>query len=341
MLMKVGFETIVNYIPERVRKASEMSYLNSIYDKLPPQMRATTTALIPEEVRIYDGQPGDRVEHMAIAVAKKALEEAKLSPNDIDFVIGAGISTHTIGLPFDVPMVNISTTCNSFVASVYLAWNLVASGKYQRILIVASCALAGGDNGGTTDLTDPTSPHFGDDAAACIVSTKNLKCEFLSYYCETYGEAYHNAYGTIRPPANPELAEIAGMKNEPGAYFNEGDYTAIQFCTGTLGNNVLVRTVTETLKKADLELKDVSYIITHHVGRNIEGPWIQSLVDAGLPASTYKNRRNEAGNTGHTDIPADIARYWKSGELKKDMIIAMWVPGSGIYLSCLALRWLV
>lgn len=94
------------------------------------------------------------------------------------------------------------------------------------------------------------------------------------------------------------------------------------------------------MEKANLKLKDLDMVICHHLG-DCETPWIESLVNAGLSAETFKNLRMKTGNTGHTDLPTDLVQFWEDGLIKKGSIIALWVPGSGISLGCLVLRWLV
>ena len=333
--MSVGIEMISRCEPTRIRDISEMSYLKSAIEKLPPKKRAELEKDIPTEVRIYEGKPGNRAEHMAIDVVKKVLKDASLTPSDIDFIIGAGISIHELGFNNDTPMLCISECCASYIDAVYDAWNLIKAGKCRRVLIVSSCSLGGGE-GTTQDLTDPCSIQFGDDCAATIVSTCNLKCEFLSYHTETYGECYHHGYTTVRFPSNPELATQAGISTDPGTYFQVGDNTWFKYSRGAF----LTDTLSKALAKANLSLHDLDHVICHHVGCTMESSWKDALTKQGLDAKTYKNRREWTGNTGHTDIPADIATFWRNGELKKDMLLAMWCPGAGMQLSTLIFRWL-
>lgn len=336
--MKVGFETIVRHIPEEVLTKEHFNYLQPALAKLPPFLQEQFS-IVPEEVRKYKGHEGDRAELMAIAVAKEAMERSGLKATDIDFILGAAGSLHKeLGFDLDTPMMNIADCCASFLDACQIAWNLVSSGTAKRVLIVASAALAGGKNGGTTDLTDPIAPIFGDGAAAAIVSSQNLKCEFLSYYCETDGRAYRSARGDIRPLENPELAEIAGMPEGLGPYFSMNDISYIHIASKKdyLGDS-LEKTFAKTEEK--LKISDLDMVITHHLG-DCEASWIQDLVDRGLPAETFRNLRLKTGNTGHTDLPMDLLEFVEEGLIKKGSIVALWVPGSGISLASLLLRWL-
>ena len=334
--MKVGFETLVRYLPEEVIPKARFDYLQPALAKLPLPLQEQFS-IVPDEVRKYRGEDGDRAELMAIAIAREALRTSGLEPSDIDYVIGAAVSLHkALGLDLDTPMLNVANCCASFVDACQIAWNLVDSGECRRVLIVASAALAGGPNGGTTDLTDAIAPIFGDGAAAAIVSSQNLKCEFLSYYGETDGTCYRSARGEVRPLANPELAEAAGVPAGPGPYFCMDDISYIEVASK---KGYLRDSLGKALEKAGLPLSALDVVICHHLG-DCEASWTQDLVDAGLPAETFQNLRLQTGNTGHTDLPTDLAQFVDDGLVKPGSVVALWVPGAGISLGCLVLRWL-
>ena len=126
--MKVGFETIVRYVPDEVVDKESFAYLKPALAKLPPSLQEQFS-VVPDEVRRYRGAEGDSAELMAVAIAKEALDCSGLQPSDIDYVIGAAVSLHKeLGLTLDTPMLNIANCCASFVDSCQIAWNLVESG---------------------------------------------------------------------------------------------------------------------------------------------------------------------------------------------------------------------
>lgn len=334
--MKVGFETIARHLPQEVIPKEHFDYLAPVLAKLPEQLREQFS-IVPDEVRKYRGKHGDRAELMAIEIAQEALDRSGLKPSDIDYVIGAAVSLHReLGLDLDTPMLNIGNCCASFVDACQIAWNLVESGACRRVLIVASAALAGGPNGGTTDLTMAIAPIFGDGAAAAIVSSQNLKCEFLSYYGETDGTCYRSARGEVRPLDNPELADVAGVPSGVGPYFCMDDISYIEVASKP---GYLRSSLEKALAKAGLPLRALDTVICHHLG-DCEAAWKQDLVDAGLGQQAFQNLRLKTGNTGHTDLPTDLVQFVEDGVVEPGSVVALWVPGSGISLGCLVLRWL-
>ena len=223
--MKVGLETVVSYFPENVVNREDLAYL----DKYIPEGQEQFFKGADEFRRLRDE---NAVEILAEGVARKALDSAGLTPSDIDFILTANIGGkhllpmigsyvhRELGFPEEVPAVNIQTVCASFVDGVNLGWNLVLGGKYKRVLVVTVTAVA--TSGWGVDQTSPLAKSFGDGAGAAIVSSQNLKYEFLSYRNRTFGELYDHMYMVQKPHENPELKEKVGIKGDTGTYLVAG-----------------------------------------------------------------------------------------------------------------------
>jgi 3-oxoacyl-[acyl-carrier-protein] synthase-3 len=334
--MKVGFEAIVRHTPELVLTKEHFSYLRPALEALTPEKRAAFS-IMPDEIRMYSGSEGGRALNMAIEVAKEALKQSNLTGQDIDCVLGAEVSLHKeLGLRCDTPIISVADCCASFLSLLQIAWMLVEAGEAKRVLVVASAALAGGEPWSTTDVTDPIAPNFGDGAAAVIVSAQNLKCEFLAYDTAIDGRGYHSACGDVSPLRNPELAERAGITSPYGTYFRMDDISYIKVATeeGYLSGSIM-----RMCERAELKPSDIDALICHHLG-DCEAAWKRELRSCGGKADAFKNLRLKYGNTGHTDIPIDLLYFVEQGIIKRDMIVVLWVPGSGVSLGGFMLRWL-
>ncbi len=334
--MKVGFEVIVRHTPKLVLTKEHFKYLQTALEKLPPEKRAAFS-IVPDEVRSYTGREGGRALNMAVEVAQEALTQSGLIGTHIDLVLGAEVSIHKeLGLRVDTPMLNVADCCASFVNLLQIAWMLVESGEAKRVLVVASAALAGGEPWSTTDMTDPIAPNFGDGAAAVIVSSQNLKCEFLAYDTAVDGRGYHSACGDISPLRNPDLAEVAGAPCPVGPFFRMDDISYIKVATepGYLASSLI-----RMCEKAGIQTSEIDALICHHLG-DCEAAWKSDLIACGSREDVFKNLRLKYGNTGHTDIPLDLLYFVEQGIVKKDSVVVLWVPGSGVSLGGLMLRWL-
>ena len=185
-------------------------------------------------------------------------------------------------------------------------------------------------------MTDPIAPNFGDGAAAVIVSSQNLKCEFLAYDTAVDGRGYHSACGDISPLRNPDLAEIAGAPCPAGPFFRMDDISYIKVATE---QGYLADSLTRMCERAGVSTSELDVLITHHLG-DCEAAWKRDLVSCGNKEDVFKNLRLKYGNTGHTDIPLDLLCFVEQGVVKKGSVVVLWVPGSGVSLGGLMLRWL-
>lgn len=212
--MKVGLETVVSYCTGTVMKDTDYSYL---YPLIPEEIREIFRA--PKEIRRL--KDNDAAEILAENVARNALERAGLRTSDIDYIIAnncggkytvpmVGSYIHwKLGFREETPVLHVSNACASFVDACEVAWNLILASKYKRILVVAVSAWETKGGQARADLTDPMSSGMGDGAGAAVVSSQNLKCEFLSYYNRTFSEVYDLCGADLRPPANQQLKQAA------------------------------------------------------------------------------------------------------------------------------------
>jgi 3-oxoacyl-[acyl-carrier-protein] synthase III len=165
-----------------------------------PERRITNAELRPY-VKNYDESSGDfaawvdRVTHiqerrwidperesagsLGLAASRRALEAARMRPEDVDHVIFCSFTmnemfpgdhvhlVHELGL--SVGVFAVSAACAGSVWGVSLARSLVQSGQYRNVLVVgAECVSR------ATDLNDPlTAILFADAAGAVVVGRKS------------------------------------------------------------------------------------------------------------------------------------------------------------------------
>jgi len=263
--MKVGLETVVSYFPDMVVKREDLEYL----DDFVPEGQEVFFKGADEFRRLKDD---NATEILAENVAKKALHDANLKTLDIDYIIAANIGGRRVlpmvgtfiheklGFPEEIPVLNIQNVCASFVDGLNVAWTLVISGRYKRVLVVTVTAVATGGWG--VDLTSPMSKSFGDGAGAAIVSSENLICEFLAYQNRTLGELYEHMYMGLLPHENPELKEKLGIKGDRGIYL-VADEKAMAWLA-KVGKGFAVEGVKKALEEANLGIADLDMVVIHH-----------------------------------------------------------------------------
>jgi len=341
--MKVGLETVVSVFPETVVKAAEYDYLESV---IPPMLKGVFR--VPAEIRRL--RDDDAAEILAERVAKKALDRAGYKPSDIDYIISNNcggkytvpmVGTyihHKLGFRQETPVLNISQACASFLEACEIAWNFMLAGKYKRILVVTVSAWETPGGQVRADLTDPMNVVMGDGAGAAIVSTENLKCEFLSYYNRTWGEVYDLSGAMIRPPTNPQLKQAEDQPPVSSYMFGTPEFFAWWQRVGpTFGINGFKG----ALKLAGLSLSDLEMVIFHQPADMLYDIWIDGAEKEGVSKDIWHHTWEKYGNLSNAVVPCNLAEFWEDGMLKKDMIMAWITIGAGAHVPTMIVRWLV
>jgi 3-oxoacyl-[acyl-carrier-protein] synthase-3 len=321
--MKVGFETVVRYHPDTVIKRSHFSYLDAIMSEEEREMFKG-----PDERRVL--KDDNAVEILGEKVARKALDSAGLTTSDIDFIIaqnyggkhimplvGSGIH-NKLGFSKETNVLNIHNDCAGFIDGCHVAWDLLLSGEYKRILVVMVAAWLA--KGWGIDQTGLWAKVFGDGAGAAIVSSQNLKCEFLSYYGQTYSELYGHVCIDLMPPANPELLKKAGVQATTMGNYQYGDQYLYNWQERE-GKGQMLEGVTKALKKANLTLSDLDMVILHQAMPVLHERWIAGMEEAGVSRGKFKEYWHKYGNMGCVDIAAILAELWEKGQLPRDSTI--------------------
>src|SRR3989337_1350603 len=163
----------------------------------------------------------DTVANMAAKAARMALERAKLSEKDIDFIVFATITPdyffpgsgvllqRELGLDGTVAALDIRNACSGFIYALSVADQFIKTGKYKTVLVIGaeiqSTAL---------DLTTRgrnTAVIFGDGAGAAILQSSQNP-GILSTHLHSDGryaeELYVKDPGSSRPHSERQPEQI-------------------------------------------------------------------------------------------------------------------------------------
>jgi 3-oxoacyl-[acyl-carrier-protein] synthase-3 len=165
---KVGILGLGKYLPEKVLTNKDLEKIVDTTD----EWIVTRTGI--KERRI--ARENEATSDMATIAARRALESAKLKPEDIDLIIVATI-TPDMFFPATaclvqeklgartVPAFDISVACSGFIYGIAIAKQFVSSGVYRHALVIASEKLSS-----ITNWEDRnTCVLFGDGAGAAIL----------------------------------------------------------------------------------------------------------------------------------------------------------------------------
>jgi 3-oxoacyl-[acyl-carrier-protein] synthase-3 len=283
----------------------------------------------------------DTVANMAAKAARMALERAKLTERDIDFIVFATITPdyffpgsgvllqRELGLDGSIAALDIRNACSGFIYALSVADQFIKTGMYKTILVV------GGEIQSTAlDITTRgrnTAVIFGDGAGACILQASNTQ-GILSTHLHSDGryaeELYVKDPGSSRPHEERQADQI----------LDTSTYKVVMN-----GNQVFKHAVVrfkevieEALQLNGFKAEDISLLVPHQANLRIS-QYIQEKL--GLSDTQVYNNIMRYGNTTAASIPIALSEAWAEGKIKENDLICLAAFGSGFTWASALLRW--
>lgn len=287
---------------------------------------------------VSEGQSGT---DLALEASKEAIENANLTPDDIDFIIFATLSPdyffpgngcflqdrlfgdRTIGA------LDVRTQCSGFIYSLSLADSLIKTGQYERILIVGaevhSTALdftfAGRD---VTVL-------FGDGAGAVVVgAAPEGHPGILAHALHSEGK-YAKELWTEYPSSanNPRVSHEA---IDQGRHYPQMNGRMVFKHAITR----MVEVSQEVLTKAGKSVAEVNLLLPHQANLRINQMVASQL---GIPEEKMVNTISWTGNTTAATIPICMCEALKQKKLKNNDLVLLTAFGAGFTWAASLLHW--
>jgi 3-oxoacyl-[acyl-carrier-protein] synthase-3 len=270
---------------------------------------------------------GESVLALAEHASRAAIEDSRITAEDIDAILVCTISPETI-LPAtacwlqdalgmdDIPAFDLSAACSGFVYGLVTAGTMIASGAYENILLVGAEALTR-----FTDYEDrSTCILFGDGAGAAVVSRAvDPQRQILYHRIGARGSGAEAAWipaGGSREPASARtVAERLHYMRLKGADL---------FKSAVSKMNELV---TESLEAAGLTADDLKMIIPHQSNLRIIDSARRRL---SLPAEKMGVNIDMYGNTSAASIPLMFDEARRDGRLVEGDLVMFLGFGAGL-----------
>lgn len=273
---------------------------------------------------------GETAVTLAFEAAKKALENAKTLPEEIDLVLAAtsssgnnfpGAACQVSGLlGIDrAPAMDVSAACSGFIFALHTAHAYIKSGIYKKALVIGVDTMSR-----ITDWSDrSTCVLFGDGAGACVVEAGEEGILEISQDSDgSRGEVL---------VSEGERPETPAAKAEKGKALYMDGQAVFKFAVKTVPE-----CVAELLEKGKRTEEEVKYFLLHQANRRI----IQSVAKR-LKVSEEKFPMNlEAyGNTSAASVPILLDEMNRAGKLKRGDLILMAGFGAGLTWGGTLLTW--
>ena len=268
---------------------------------------------------------------MASDAAQKAMENAGVSPEEIDLII-VGTVSGDMCYPSTACLVqakigavnavayDISAGCSGFLFALNTAHAYIQSGIYQCALVIGAETLSK-----MMDWNDrSTCVLFGDGAGAAIVKANNAGIRAITQHSDGAG-------GDVLVCSN------RGSNNPFVTSDTKLDYTKMEGQeVFKFAVKMVPKCIQEVVDKAGLSVEDVDYFLLHQANRRI----IESVSKRlNVPIEKFPTNIEHYGNTSAASIPILLDELNCEGTFKKGDIIVMSGFGAGLTWGATLLEW--
>ena len=257
---------------------------------------------------------------LAVEAAKRALEAAGKSVNEIDMVIVASstpdfqgsfpstacVVQRKLGMTNHSAAFDVQAVCSGFVYAVATADAFIKSGMHKTVLVIGAEVFSRILN--FEDRT--TCVLFGDGAGAVVMSASD---EPGILAAKLHADGTHGDILSI--PPNP-----AGTPASGGFLHMDGQ------AVFKLAVHVLEEVATEVLEAAQMQASEVDWLIPHQANIRIMKSTAKKL---GLPIERMVVTVDEHGNTSAASIPLALDQAVRDGRIKAGDNILMEGVGGG------------
>jgi len=280
-------------------------------------------------------RPDIATSDIATYAAEKALEDAKMNPQDIDMIIVATV-TPDMSFPstaclvqknlgaFKASAFDISAACSGFIYGLSIASQFVKSGSMKNVLVIGAETLSK-----ITDYKDRnTCILFGDGAGAAIVSRVEKDKGILASYLGADGrgeDLLKLPAGGSRLPASAETVSNSLH------YIKMNGSEVFKFAT-----KIIEEAAEKALVMCGLSKEDIDFFIPHQANIRI----IESAIKR-LNISKDKVFVNieQYGNMSSASIAVALDEANKNKKINKGDIVVLVGFGGGLTWGSIVLKW--
>ena len=264
-----------------------------------------------KERRVVSGE--QNAVDLGLEAAQRALEKAKINPNDLDLIIAASsappdlypaIACHIqtrLGITTQIPAFDITAACTGLIYALNIAKAYIASGMYKTILLVATdnnSRLVNWEDRGTSIL-------FGDGAGAMVVTASDDGVDDIIAIDIKADGSIGDLIELAFDGKNCPLVEQYEPKPQGIRMNGRGVYTFVA--------KVLPHYVEQLIADAGMKAEDIDYLIPHQANIRI----IQAVQERlGYSDDKVVTNIKYYGNTSAASIPLALAESVEKGNVK-------------------------
>lgn len=268
---------------------------------------------------------------LAVEAAKKALENAKVAPEELDLIVAASVTadylfpTLSCEVQGAIGAVNatafdISAGCSGFLFSLATAQAYIQSGICKKALLIGAEVLSK-----IMDWEDrSTCVLFGDGAGAAVVCADEEGIHSIIKGSDgAKGMALNCRNRPVNNPYRQNQAELS--------YTSMNGQEVYKFAVRTVP-----QCISEALERAGVTADEVDYFIVHQANIRIIEAVAKRLKQ---PMEKFPINLNECGNISAASVPILLDNVNRRGLIKKGEKIVLAGFGAGLTWGAAVLTW--
>ncbi|MFD8393566.1 3-oxoacyl-ACP synthase III family protein [Streptomyces sp. NPDC059680] len=279
--------------------------------------------------------PHEATSDLAVKAAERALEQAELTAEQIDYII---VSTSTGDFPqpptsylvqhglgaYGAACFDINVVCSGFVYALSLAHSLVTVRPDTRVLVIGADVYSR-----ILDFTDrKTAVLFADGAGAAVVAEVPEPYGIIAGDLSSRGDAHHlirvEAGGSRKPASAATVAE--------GDHFFRMDGRGVR--------DFVAEHVPPALRalarRAGVDIAAVDHFIPHQANGVMLGEVVERT---GLGAAQTHRTLIRYGNVGSASVPVALDEANRTGALSPGDLVLLAGFGGGMSIGASLLTW--
>ena len=280
-------------------------------------------------------EDGVAASDLAIEASLRALDDANVSPSEVDIIIPSTITPDFL-VPTTACLIqekigarnagafDLLAACAGFVYALSIARSFVVSGAMKTVLVVGTECLSK-----ITDYTDrSTCILFGDGAGAVVVQRGNGKREIVTTYLGSDGS---QAELLMLPAGGSKLPASLKTIESRSHYIQLKGKELFKIAI-----NNMVDMITKTAAENNMQVEDIDMIIPHQSNIRIIEAAMERLKQPRKKAYVNIDRY---GNTSAASIPIALDEIDKGGMLKSGDTVLLVAFGGGLTWGTSLIKW--
>jgi 3-oxoacyl-[acyl-carrier-protein] synthase-3 len=319
--------SVGSYVPERVLTNADLEQMVETSD----EWITTRTGIKERRIAADDEFTSD----IATKAALRALERARMKPDQLDLII---VATITPDMPFPstsclvqrkigarrAAAFDIEAACSGFIYGLEIGHQFIMSRTCDTVLVVGAEKLSS-----IIDWTDRnTCVLFGDGAGAAILQNRPNSHGLLTACLGANGskaDLLSMPAGGSRCPATEQ-----SVKNRMHYLRMEGKET---FKNAV---NAMALAAQECLQRCEIDIKQIKCVIPHQANRRIIDAVAERL--GASPSQLFINL-HRYGNTSAASAAIALDEAVESGRIQRGDLVLMVVFGAGLTWAAAVIEW--